>query len=250
MKVDATLPSLAVSAPSQSELSIIYLQILNMKKNEKQLEAKSLYRQLPVFEFAVFEFRTRYNTKGKGHVCLVNNVAYIRVGDLSCPTSYVQRLVKIGPLSREDILVGRQNGGGQYFDGRLCTLLKLQSLEKVKGELVRANRLGHDEEEMDSYISSAKEVTNMPFFDLSPEAVATLWLIYDRRNQLITEGTRERKAEGVMLEREELERGSGMGNETGMEGLAELVDRIESLGWHVTLTRKENKKMDTNSFRS
>ena len=88
-----------------------------MEKSEKQMEAKRLFTKYIPFEFKTFEYINQYKRKSTGHVCIVNNMRFVRAGDLYL-TETLRRFIEVGMMSRDDILPGKQVGEGHTFTGR------------------------------------------------------------------------------------------------------------------------------------
>lgn len=209
-----------------------------MEKNSKQMEAKRIYQKFVPFEFQTFKYVDHYKHNREGHVCIINNERFVRSGDIYGVTDAVRRFISIGYITRDDALPGKQMGDERTFTGRPCMLLKLSALKKLKQEFLESSHFA-DPNEFESYIKGAEEAEGLPYSDFTPAKIKEIWENYDERQRLITEGTRERKAEKEQEEREEWERRNGIEQKPSQDELADLVDRIEALGWHVTLTRKE-----------
>lgn len=207
-----------------------------MKTTDKRQEAKLLYTKFVPFEFKTFDYTDHYGWKRQGHVCIVNSVRFVRSGDLSLTDAIRQFLAK-GLITRDDVIPGKQVGEGRTFTGRPCILLKLPTLKKLKKEFVEEN-MWSNADEFDEYIKKAEEVEDPPLYNFPLQKQSEIWEIYEKRQQLILEGTRERKEEKM---REEMREAGYTSDDSDnpKDELAELVDRIEAMGWHVTLTRKE-----------
>ena len=195
-------------------------------KSEKQMEAQRLYSKFIPFEFKTFEYNGIYYR-------IINSVRYIRSGDLAITDAIRQFLIK-GLITHDDVIPGKQVGEGRRFVGRPCTLLKLSTLKKLKKEFLETKRYSNIEE-FDDYIKKAEEVDNPPQSNFTQKKITEIWKIYDERQRLITENSRERKEE----QRREYEEADFNEPPQPKDDLNGLVDRIEAMGWHVTLTRKE-----------
>lgn len=209
-----------------------------MKKSEKQTDAKRLYQKFIPFEFQTFEYIDHYKHKREGHVCIINNERFVRSGDIYGVTEAVRRFISIGYITHDDALPGKQVGKGRTFTGRPCMLLRLSSLKKLKQEFLESSHYA-DPNEFESYIKGAEQAEGVPYSDFTPSKLKEIWQNYDERNRLITEGTRERKEDKRREEMDQWNREHGITEEPVKDDLTSLVDRIEAMGWRVTLTRKE-----------
>lgn len=209
-----------------------------MEKSSKQIEAQRLYQNFVPFEFQTFKYLNHNRRESEGHVCIINNERYVRSADIYGITEAVRHFISIGYITRDDALPGKQMGGSRTFTGRPCMLLKLSKLMKLKQELLESSRYS-DPNEFESYIQGAIKADGLPYSDFTPDQFKEIWKNYDERQRLITESSRERKAEKEQEEREEWERRNGIEQKPSQDELPDLVDRIEAMGWHVTLTRKE-----------
>lgn len=204
-----------------------------MNTSEKQKKAKQLYTQYHIFCFTNVSFVGHYNREATAHVCDVNGYRCCLVSDLSHLSECVRKCYDCGLLSRNDFLAGRRGDGGNA-GGRSCTVLKLDALKAIREEYLKMRWT--DKTVYGNYIQAVENAKGVVSESISAEEIEKLWDIYDERQQLITESSRERKEE---KQRKEWEEAGYIEPEQQKDDLSDLVDRIEALGWHVTLTRKE-----------
>ena len=203
---------------------------------EKQLEAKRLYREYHSFQFTELKYIGHYGREATAHVCDINGYRCCLASDVGYLSECIRKCVELELLSRNDYLVGRRMDGGRYAGGRSCRVIKLDALKAIKDEYLKMR--WSDSDSFDNYILCVESAEDVVSESISNEDIARIWELYDERQRLITEGTRERKEE---KRREEMREAGFDIDEPGQEKdeLGDLVDRIEALGWHVTLTRKE-----------
>ena len=207
-----------------------------MKTTEKQMAAKQLYTKFHSFHFTEAEYVGDYGRKAIAHVCIINGHRCVLASDLWHLVDCLRRCVENGLLTRRDYLVGRRGDSGAA-GGRSCSVIKIDAVKAIREEYLKMRR--SDGQVFDRYVSCAEGTQDVFSETISAEEIGRIWDCYDERQRLITEGTRERKAEKEQEEREEWMRRQGIEEGKPKDDLADLVDRIEAMGWHVTLTRKE-----------
>ena len=208
-----------------------------MTSEEKQRTAKQLYQQYFCFRFSEGRFTRSYSRKPLDytfHLCCVNDDKFILTSDIHMLTEYVRKAITDGIVDRGDVMVGKKIGGDRYFNGRPCTLLRLSAFKVIKENFLKVKYAERTEcesiiEQADIFVTPAENTISM-------EQIKKMWEMYDTRNRLITESTRERKEEERETSRHSCGRIYGLEQK---DDVADLVDRLEALGWQVTLTRKE-----------
>lgn len=204
-----------------------------MNTSEKQKKAKNLFTQYHSFCFTEITYNGQYNRVATAHVCDINGHRCCLVSDLSNLSECVRKCYDCGLLSRNDFLAGRRGDGGKA-GGRSCTVIKLDALKAIDEHYLKMR--WSDSNAFGNYLLAAETAQEVISESIDPKEIDRLWDIYDERNQLITESSRERKEE---KQRKEWEEAGYLEPEQPKDDLNDLVDRIEALGWHVTLTRKE-----------
>lgn len=207
-----------------------------MNITEKQMAAKQLYTKFHSFHFTEVEYTGEYGRTAKAHVCIINGYRCVLASDLHNLVDCLRRCVESGLLTRSDYLVGRRGDGG-VAGGRSCSVIKLDAVKSIRYEYIKMR--WSDRKVFENYVNCAEGVLTPISETISTEEINEIWQNYDERQRLITEGTRERKKEKLQEETNQWNREHGITEEPAKDDLASLVDRIEAMGWRVTLTRKE-----------
>jgi len=210
------------------------------EKNIYQKQAVEMLKRIlrvTTHKFSIV-YKGMYNDiKQDIHLCKLNGEKYIFAGDVfSGFVSRISTMLNKGFLTKYDIY---------YFYGseRVNCFVKVAKIDSIKDDLVMqfADKWG-TEKSIIPVVEYAMEA-EIPNEVVSPESINDSVKAYRLRNELLAKSKEYNAEQGRRIEAEyerkqEEERIEREKNEE--KTLRSLVSQIEAMGWHVSLTLKDN----------
>ena len=211
--------------------------------NEYQKEAKALLKNIlhvKMYKFESEQYDNSYRmTTARFDLCCINGEKYIPLNDVqSCLRSRLDSIINRGILTKDDVyyFYGSQN--------RMSCFVKVNILYKQRDELTEMLKDSWNRHlRIKPVLEKANEVsvsTEMITYDkiaLSVESyrkhneLMKASRLFNARQEREAEVAFEREQEQMRIEKEENEAAT----------LRSLVEKIEAMGWHVTLSLKHGE---------
>lgn len=220
------------------------------QRNEKEQQAYDMLQKLPKVQLTAVENKERWRCYDKIHLCCINGSVFVLLsgfGDYRTVT-VMRKHLNEGDITTNDMIPVRKIGssGGpvwiastkvvQRFEKELIALIRYRDDNVFQDQLAYAAswlERNADGGGLNAYTMSDEEIDNAHFnyrerFRLLNEA-------HDEVNKSIADS--QNKDNDIYIN----ETGSNAQQVVANEELTlqELVDRIEAMGWTVTLRRKE-----------
>lgn len=203
---------------------------------EKQMEAKRLYQKIilaPMTEHKSLPYIFHYYSGDKVEtkdirLCDINGRRFIRIIDLDRfgnTSEMIRRLVNEGIIPASDIIHTRAK---QPVFG----IIPIDTLERFDKEISEYKHL-FNKNIYDACIGGAKIAEGVGSIIISQEELIASEEAYRERCRLITENSQETRS----LEAEETI--AAHIEQEQKDDLSDLVQRIEDMGWEVTLRRRQ-----------
>jgi len=187
-------------------------------KNEKKKEATRLYNE--VIKVSMTEFTTKSNNR-KVLLCAINGERYIPLYTVSDMSYFFRRLLEKEEIPASDFI-------HVFHKTRVITLIKTSNFVKYYDDLLKQLKsLWEDDFLKEIYQLLSDEKLSVCDNQISKEAINKSEEAYVKRNKLIQEIARERRAEKMESE-----------STPEQETIKQLVEKIEAMGWEVTLRLK------------
>lgn len=177
------------------------------------------------------------------HLCRINGDLYVRKSELCVDANnYINNLIRNNKVSG-NILHAIPRGYTKYLTGKVSVMIKASFLLEKKKELMdylnqqEGNRtsINHTRLLYETITSGEEVVDNIILTDIIEKTEES----YALHKKLVNQSTKERREDErqKQKEREEVKRNRENQDLT----LQELVERIEAMGWTVTLQLKPRK---------
>lgn len=204
---------------------------------EKQMEAKRLYQKIilaPMTEHKSLPYIFHYYNGDKEEtkdirLCDINGRRYIRIADLDRlgnPSELIRRLVNEGIIPASDIIHTRAKHP-------IFGIIPVDTLERFDKEISEQKHPLFNKNIYDACIGGAKIAEGVGSINIPQEELIASEEAYRERCRLITENSQETRS----LEAEETI--AAHIEQEQKDDLSSLVQRIEDMGWEVTLRRRQ-----------
>ncbi len=219
------------------------------QRTEKEQQAYDVLQKLPKVQLTAFENKDNWGPHEKIHLCIINGSVYILLsgfGDYKSITAMRKHLDE-GELTKNDIIPVRTNGktGGPVW------MISAKVLQRYEAEMKKLLRYGSEDIYQDqlafatSWLEHYKDGGSLNAYTMTQEEIDNAHFNYTERFRLLNEAhdeinkkiaeSQKRNNMNIVVGDSSLEQ--VISNEELT--LKELVDRIEAMGWTVTLHRKD-----------
>ena len=219
------------------------------QRTEKEQQAYDVLQKLPKVQLTAFENREKWGPHAQIDLCIINGSVYILLsgfGDYKSVT-VMRKHLEEGELTINDLIPVRTFGktGGPVW------MVSAKVLQRYEEEMKALLRYGHQDVYQDqlafasSWFERNKDGGELKAYTMTQEEINSAHFNYAERFRLLNEAHDEinkRIAENLKSNNMNIVVGDSnpeqvISNEELT--LKELVDRIEAMGWTVTLHRKD-----------
>ena len=220
------------------------------QRNEKEQQAYDMLQKLPKVQLTAVENKERWRCYDKIHLCCINGSVFVLLsgfGDYRTVT-VMRKHLNEGDITTNDMIPVRKIGssGGpvwiastkvvQRYEKELIPLIKYGKEKVFQDQLAFTSswlERNMDGGGLNAYTMSQEEIDNAHFN--YKERYRLLSEVHDEVNKRIAES--QNTDNGIYMNETSTNTQQAISHEELT--LQELVDRIEAMGWTVTLRRKD-----------
>lgn len=218
-------------------------------RNEKQQQAYDMLQKLPQVMLVAKDIPDNGWRYEKLAFCIINDHLFVRVSDLVFnATSVMRKHFDAGEISKEEMIPVRNVG--QRYGGSAIWVVSVGVIIRYETELNKMSSYSRAKINFARTYLDENNIVELNSYTLTEEQIRDAHFYYQERVRLLNEVQND-AAEKMRESRKPFEPIESVSipvapTASDADGLTleQLVDRIESMGWTVTLHRKEGQPAD------
>lgn len=218
-------------------------------RNEKQQQAYDMLQKLPQVMLVAKDIPDNGWWYEKLAFCIINDYLFVRVSDIVFnATSVMRKHLDAGEISKEEMIPVRSVG--QRYGGSAIWVVSVGVIIRYETELNKMSSYSRPKINFARAYLDENNIDELNSYTLTEEQISDAHSYYQERVRLLNEVQND-AAEKMRESRKPFEPIESVSmpvapTAPAADGLTleQLVDRIESMGWTVTLHRKEGQPAD------